>query len=219
MRKIALLACGIVAAIVAIASVVFGVLYFMQHRKFTSADFGFIDEVSKTDFDGDGIEDYADIVEGARECIATKPEYESKYYPDTGYPDDNKGVCTDVIWSALKAAGYDLRGMMAKDIKSARDIYEIKEPNENIDFRRVRNINIFLRRHAKQLGTDLDDPGSFQYGDIVIFGKYEHIGILSDMRNKDGLPYLIHHGLTHGAIEEDALANMELKAHYRFEYR
>lgn len=108
---------------------------------------------------------------------------------------------------------------MAKDIFLARDIYEIKEPNKNIDFRRVRNIDTFLRRHAKELGTDLGDPAGFQYGDIVVFGKYEHIGILSDVRNRDGLPYLIHHGLTRGPVEEDALAEMEIAAHYRFEYR
>ena len=37
--------------------------------------------------------------------------YQSKYYAG-GYPDDGLGVCTDVIWQALQAAGYDLKALV-----------------------------------------------------------------------------------------------------------
>ena len=202
--------------ILVVAGVVCGALYLLMPHYYASADFGFSDEVSKVDFDKDGVEDYMDIVEGARAYVATKPEYEDKYYPNTGYPDDGKGVCTDVIWSALKAAGYDLRNMMAHDIAAAPEEYDIKTPNKNIDFRRVKNINKYLERHVVKLTTDLSDAGAFQYGDIVIFGENEHIGILSNKRNSKGLPLLIHHGATNGATEEDAIGKMTLTAHYRF---
>jgi len=54
-----------------------------------------------SDKDGDGINDLDDIVEGARKDAENKPVYKSEYYSG-GYPPDNEGVCTDVIWRALK---------------------------------------------------------------------------------------------------------------------
>ena len=41
-------------------------------------------------------------------------------------------------------------------------------------------------------------------GDIIVFK--DHIGIISDNRNKKGIPYLIHHGsVTQLNYEEDIL--------------
>ena len=203
--------------IVVIAGLTFGTLCILDMRSYTSADFGFQDQISAVDYDGDGIEDYADMMMGARKYIAKHPEYESKYYPKTGYPTDNKGVCTDVIWSALKAAGYDFRKMMSDDILTATDEYGIHNPNKNIDFRRVKNIHTYLKRNARELTADVSDAGAFQYGDIVIFGEDEHIAILSDKRNRDGLPYLIHHSVSNGAVEEDVMKKMTVTAHFRFD--
>ena len=62
-------------------------------------DFGIADIYSSVDKDGDGIDDQTDILQGAREYIATKPVYKSKYY-STGYPDDQYGVCTDLVANA-----------------------------------------------------------------------------------------------------------------------
>ena len=66
-------------------------------------DFGIADIHSSVDKDGDGIDDQTDILQGAREYIATKPVYKSKYY-STGYPDDEYGVCTDLVANALRSA-------------------------------------------------------------------------------------------------------------------
>ena len=41
------------------------------------------------------------------------------------------------------------------------------------------------------LTTDLSKIGEWQPGDIVVFGS-KHIGIISDIRNEKGIPYLIH---------------------------
>lgn len=46
-------------------------------------------------------------------------------------------------------------------------------------------------------------------GDIVIFGT-THIGIVSDKRNKDGVPYLIHNA-GQPLREEDALLSWNKK--------
>ena len=59
-----------------------------------NSDFNIQDIQSSVDMDGDGIDDQTDILQGAREYIAGNPVYKSKYY-QTGYPDDQYGVCTD----------------------------------------------------------------------------------------------------------------------------
>ena len=46
--------------------------------------------------------------------IETKPKYKSEYY-ETGYPNGEYGVCTDVIGFALKNAGYNLMELVNDD--------------------------------------------------------------------------------------------------------
>ena len=74
---------------------------------FYASDFGINVIKSETDYDNDGIDDYSDILLGAQKERDRNPIYVSKYY-DGGYPPDDEGVCTDVIWRALKEAGYYL---------------------------------------------------------------------------------------------------------------
>lgn len=53
------------------------------------------------------MQDWEDILEGARQDVRNRPVYRNAYYRG-GYPPDNEGVCTDVIWRAFKNAGYDI---------------------------------------------------------------------------------------------------------------
>ncbi len=180
-----------------------------------SSDFGFEDMRSALDADGDGVDDYTDIKDGALAYIATDPVYGSKYYAG-GYPDDGQGVCTDVIWNAFAAAGYDLKSLVDRDIAENPDAYpEIEKPDPNIDFRRVRNLRIFFERNAESLPLDFKNPSDWQPGDIVVFEG--HIGICSDKRNFRGVPYLIHHGnIVSGAVEADEMRYFTVVGHYRW---
>lgn len=180
-----------------------------------SSDFGFEDMKSPLDADGDGVDDYTDIKDGALAYIATDPVYGSKYYAG-GYPDDGQGVCTDVIWNAFAAAGYDLKSLVDRDIAENPDAYpEIEKPDPNIDFRRVRNLRIFFEQNAESLPLDFKNPSDWQPGDIVVFEG--HIGICSDKRNFRGAPYLIHHGnIVSGAVEADEMRYFTVVGHYRW---
>ena len=184
---------------------------------YTAAQLGIPEIRSTVDCDGDGVEDYADMVLGARAYIETKPHYESKYYAG-GYPDDGLGVCTDVIWQAFRAAGYELKDLVDADITAHRDAYPfIQTQDSNIDFRRVNTLNAFFSRHAQSLTTALDDPTQWQAGDIVIFGQCDHIAICSDRRDKNGIPFIIHHGNPiDEAVERDDIPGKEVTAHYRW---
>ena len=62
---------------------------------------------------------------------------------------------------------------------------------------------------------DLNEIEDWQGGDIVIFRN--HIGIVSDHRNAEGIPYVIHHsGPFQRRYEEDILEHRnDLIGHYR----
>lgn len=163
------------------------------------------------DEDGDGTKDLEDILVGARKDAANKPAYRSAYYRG-GYPPEDEGVCTDVIWRAFAEAGYNLKDLVDADIKENPSVYPRIQgrPDPNIDFRRVPNLIVFFNRHATVLTTEVS-PGDvailqeWQGGDIVVFGKpYDHIAIVSDRRRSDGVPYLIHNGGPY-TKEEDTL--------------
>ena len=186
---------------------------YLPHRKYTNADFNIETYKSSVDLDNDGIDDQTDILNNVRTYIATKPKYKSKYY-NTGYPNDNYGVCTDVVAFGLKGAGYDLQELVDQDIRENRSKYKIKTVDKNIDFRRVRNLKIYFDNYAISLSTSLDDISDWQGGDIVIFPS--HIGIVSDKRNKDGIPFLIHHANPYQRYyEEDVLKMYKIEGHYR----
>ena len=187
---------------------------FIPHRKYTNKDFGIEDYISKTDKDGDGIDDQTDILNNARDYIKTKPKYKSKYYT-TGYPDDEYGVCTDVVAFALKDAGYDLMELVNEDIKANKDLYNIDNIDKKIDFRRVQNLKIYLDNNAISLTTDINKIDKWQGGDIIVFKK--HIGIVSDNRNKKGITFIIHHANPYQRYyEEDILEYYDdIVGHYR----
>ena len=128
---------------------------------------------------------------GVRDYIDNNPKYKSKYYAG-GYPDDEYGVCTDVVAQGLLKAGYDLMMLVDEDIKANPKDYEIDKPDRNIDFRRVRNLYVYFQHTAISLTTDVSQYEEWHGGDIVVFKN--HIGIVSDRRNANGTPFVIHHG-------------------------
>ena len=185
----------IVIVFITLTILITGLLIYQKNKNvYYAKDFDIETVISKTDYDNDGIDDYTDILQGAKIEAENKPTYKSAYYSG-GYPPDNEGVCTDVIWRALKNAGYLLKDMVDEDIKNNVDKYPRVDgkPDSNIDFRRVPNLKVYFERNQINLTTDLSKIEEWQPGDIVVFGS-SHIGIISDKRNKKGIPYLLHNG-------------------------
>ena len=170
-------------------------------------------EIIKSDIDkdNDGIDDYSDILEGAKKFIKDEPKYKSKYY-DGGYPTDEYRVCTDLIWYALDNAGYDFKTLIDEDIKTNKDAYDSDVGDTNIDFRRVRNIKVYLDRNVKSLSLDKD----FNPGDIAVYKN--HIAIVSDKVNKRKENYIIHQHAFYN-YEDDGLFRDEIIGHYRWEIK
>lgn len=189
-------------------------LNFIPHRKYNNKFFNIKTYVSDIDKDNDGIDDQTDILMNTRKYISTRPKYKSKYY-DNGYPDDEYGVCTDVVAFALKDAGYDLRELVNEHIKANRNLYDIDVIDKNIDFRRVSNLKIYFDYNAIKLTTDIKKIEEWQGGDIVVFKR--HIGIVSDKRNYKGINFIIHHANSYQKYyEEDILEyHKDVIGHYR----
>ena len=199
---------------------IFFIIYFLYalniipHRKYTNKDFGIEIYISLVDKDNDGIDDQTDIINNTRKYIKTKPKYQSKYYA-TGYPDDEYGVCTDVVAFSLKDSGYDLMDLVYNHVKENRELYNIDTIDKNIDFRRVVNLDVYFKNTAIVLTNDINKIEEWQGGDIVVFKK--HIGIVSDKRNKNGVPFIIHHANPYQVhYEEDILEQRDdIIGHYR----
>jgi uncharacterized protein len=134
-------------------------------------------------------------------------------------------VCTDVVWRAMRDAGYDLKALVDKDIRKNTAKYPriAGNPDPNIDFRRVSNLIVFFQRNGTELtknikSGDIENLSQWQPGDIVTFDNpHEHIAIISDKRRKDGVPFILHNaGPT--ATESDQLQSWPSKitGHFRF---
>lgn len=187
----------------------------IPHKKYYNDYFQIETIKSKTDKDNDGINDQLDILENTKKYLSTKPKYKSVYYA-TGYPSDEYGVCTDVVAFALLNAGYDIKELLNNDVINYQEEYEIDIIDKNIDFRRVNNLNTYLKRNAISLTLDIMDIKNWQGGDIVVFSR--HIGIISDARNKKGIPFVFHHAYKNQiSYEEDILEREEknIIGHYR----
>ena len=209
---------GLIILSLILLSISFYLLFYFNlipMKSYSADDFGIETIYSTIDYNNNGADDFTDILAGAREYVAYQPVYKSGYYSG-GYPPLEEGVCTDVIWYAFQYAGYDLKEMVDLDISLFPERYtSITIVDPNIDFRRVRNLEVFFEYNATSLTTDISKIEEWQPGDIVVFDG--HIAIISDIRNSVGVPYIIHQS-TRPVKEEDALQLYgEILGHYRWE--
>lgn len=213
-RKKAVITLTLLLAAAAGALAFFAVRFrLLPAKSYTASALGIPTIRSSVDKDGDGVDDYMDLMRGARAYVQTRPVYKDGYYAG-GYPPEGEGVCTDVIWHAFRSAGYSLKDLVDEDIASHRDAYPgITKQDKNIDFRRVRNLKIFFSRHAVSLTTDINDVAQWQPGDIVVFSR--HIAVISDKRNRKGIPFIIHNA-GRPYYEEDAITLYPIVGHYRW---
>ncbi len=215
-RAVLLVAGAFLMAVLIAAFCLLSYFNLIPKKNYSAEDFGIETLKSSADYNNNGTDDYTDILLGARRDAENHPTYNGNYY-DGGYPPDDIGVCTDVVWRAFKNAGYCLRDMVNRDIINRREAYpQIEVRDNNIDFRRVSNLQTFFEEYAVKLTTDINKIEEWQPGDIVIFNGGKHIGIVSDKRNSKGQTYIIHNGGQPNR-EEDYFKRSEVYAHYRFD--
>ena len=160
------------------------------------------------------------IMLAARDYITNADlRYDPSYFSE-GYPPEDLGVCTDVVWKGLDGIGVTLKDWVDKDIEKNPEAYSdvLSVPDPNIDFRFVPTLERYLERNSEVLTTDLTNILSWMPGDIVTF-ESSHVAIVSDFRNIWGQPYIIQHGKD-PAAEEDRISatdGMEISGHFRWQ--
>ena len=213
MRKKYMIGCTVLILVIVCIILVIQ-LRVIKPTAYTSEHFNIEPFTSNHDEDKDGIDDQTDILQGAKVYVETRPKYKDKYYA-TGHPDDSNGVCTDVGAQALLHAGYDLMHLVDQDRRDNPEAYRDEPLDKNIDFRRVRNLQVYFKNNWTVLTNDTQDIEAWRGGDIVVYKK--HIGIISDRRNEKGIPLLIHHATPWQFHYEEHVLNSygEIIGHYR----
>lgn len=150
------------------------------------------------------------------------PAYTKLTYPGGDVPME-KGVCTDVIIRAYRAAhSLDLQQLVHEDMKGAFSAYPknwgLKRPDRNIDHRRVPNLRTFFKRKGASLPVT-DNGADYLPGDVVTMmlpGNLPHIALVTHRANAERTAPLCVHNIGAGARLEDTLFAYELNGHYRF---
>jgi uncharacterized protein YijF (DUF1287 family) len=162
---------------------------------------------SAHDRDQDGLPDPLDLLIGAKKTVANADAYtpEAEGYLSMPYPNGDVprtiGVCTDVIIRAVRNAGIDIQKELHEDIRRARAAYPMVKGggDASIDQRRVGTLLPYFKRHWELHTAKLDDPADpLRPGDIILMDTFpsragpDHIGILSDRLDAQGLPLVIN---------------------------
>jgi uncharacterized protein YijF (DUF1287 family) len=170
--------------------------------------------------------DGADIAAAARTQIGVTHYYDPAYrklgFPGGDVPPD-RGVCTDVVVRALRAArGIDLQQRVNEDMRAHWDAYphprswNLRRPDPNIDHRRVPNLMTYFERTGASLPVTRRAadylPGDFVAWDLG--GGVLHIAVVSGRVSAGDVPLVVHN-IGSGTREEDILFEYTVIGHYR----
>lgn len=164
------------------------------------------------------------LVAAAIERTTHEVTYDGAYraipYPGGDVPDEI-GVCTDVVLRSYRALGIDLQVLVHEDMSEAFDEYPARwghtRPDTNIDHRRVPNLRRFFERQGAELEPSVR-AADYRPGDLVTWmlpGELPHIGIVTDRKDADGVPLIVHN-IGAGPVLESMLFAAPITGHYRF---
>lgn len=164
----------------------------------------------------------AALAEAAEAQVGVTTRYDPSYivldYPGGDLPPE-RGVCTDVVIRAFRAAGIDLQVEVHEDMErhfaAYPQIWGLPGPDKNIDHRRVPNLMRFFERRGKAVPLD----GDYRPGDIVAWrlpGGQGHVGVVAEDRVEGTERHYVVHNLGRGTLAEDVLEAFEIIGHYRW---
>jgi len=144
-------------------------------------------------------------------------------YPGGDVP-AGTGVCSDEIIRIYRTVGIDLQKDVHEDMVSHFDQYPgqwrwmRRQPDSNIDHRRVPNLIVFFRRNGENLPIT-NSSAAYIPGDIVTWdlGRGQtHIGMVVDRKPLLSGRYMILHNIGRGPQIEDVLFDWKITGHFRY---
>lgn len=153
--------------------------------------------------------------------VVYTPSYVSIKYPNGDVP-AKTGVCTDVVIRAYRKLGIDLQKEVHEDMKTNFSKYPktwgLKTTDNNIDHRRVPNLEVFFARKGKTLPIT-KNVSDYKTGDIVTWllagDAIPHIGIVTHIKSNNGNPMIVHN-VGSGQVLEDCLLSWKIVGHYKY---
>jgi len=163
----------------------------------------------------------AAALERTQHVVRYDPAYVRLPYPGGDVPADT-GVCTDEVIRAYRAVGIDLQKEVHEDMATNFIAYPRKwgrrEPDPNIDHRRVPNLMVFFSRKGESLSIT-DRAEDYAPGDLVTWdlgGGLTHIGMVVERKMLFTRRYMIVHNIGAGPKMEDVLFDWKITGHYRY---
>lgn len=137
--------------------------------------------------------------------------YSAAYFQG-GYPPKGQSACVDVVVSACRARGVDLREAVQRDANCG--LYPWLR-DRDIDHRWAPNLRVWMQRHAENCPKNRDfRPGDFIFWSLTGDGVADHCGVVSDQRGLSGKWRVIHQ-YPPLCQEEDCLGRWSVVGHFR----
>jgi uncharacterized protein YijF (DUF1287 family) len=163
----------------------------------------------------------AAALDRTQHAVRYDPAYVRLPYPGGDVPADT-GVCTDEVIRAYRTLGIDLQNEVHEDMAANFAAYPRKwgrrEPDSNIDHRRVPNLMVFFSRKGERLAIT-DRAEDYAPGDLVTWdlgGGLTHIGMVVEKKTLFTRRYMIVHNIGAGPKMEDVLFDWKITGHYRY---
>jgi uncharacterized protein YijF (DUF1287 family) len=163
----------------------------------------------------------AAALDRTQHSVRYDPAYVRLTYPGGDVPAET-GVCTDEVIRAYRAVGIDLQKEVHEDMAANFAAYPKKwgrrDPDPNIDHRRVPNLMVFFSRRGESL-TITDRVEDYAPGDLVTWDLghgLTHIGMVADRKAIFTSRYMIVHNIGEGPKLEDVLFDWKITGHYRY---
>lgn len=155
--------------------------------------------------------------------------YDDAVYNNIGYPNGDvpadRGNNADMIIRAYRSLDIDLQQLVHEDMKENfydyPQLWNSKQPDHNIDHRRVPNLQRFFERHGKSLEIS-KKKSDYAHGDIIIWrtpSGRSHIGILAPGPGKHGEEQWVIHNNSNSAEGPEwnnQLFDYTITGHFRY---
>lgn len=154
--------------------------------------------------------------------VSYDPAYYKIGYPGGDVP-PHKGVAADLIVRCYRSLGIDLQEEVHTEMKDHFRLYPqlwgASAPDENIDHRRVPNLQRFFSRNGETLEASRNAV-DYKTGDIVVWALSNaetHIAIVvPGPADEGGSTWVVHHPAGGEVVWDDGLFDHQILGHFRY---